>query len=111
MFCDFRKTFHPTQEEVNARNKRIEEITEENLKHREKIELEKHNEILYCSNPFGGFTGDCCFCSNYAEIPAITVCGDCKLHDIPCGSGFTCANNDSEETKNWKEFEKITGEE
>lgn len=54
------------------------------------------NGILYESDPFCEFIGDCCSCSNYKKSEySFVEGGDCLAHHITCGPGFTCKDNDS----------------
>ena len=66
---------------------------------RHKIKLIPYGKIMYKSDPFKAFYGDCTYCSNY--YPDELYCGyitggTCTLHKIGCGYGFTCKNNDFE---------------
>lgn len=64
---------------------------------RHKIKLISHGEILYVSNPFKQFYGDCTYCSKYYSDElycGFITGGTCTLHKVGCGPGFTCKNND-----------------
>ena len=52
--------------------------------------LVNHNDILYKSEPFGDFDKDCETCQNYRDGVNMSTGGNCKLHNISCGYGFTC---------------------
>ena len=55
--------------------------------------LVKYGDILYKLEPFGDFDEDCETCQNYRDGGNMTDGGDCKLHNISCGYGFTCDNH------------------
>ena len=96
-FVDFRKTFFPTEEEIKAQKKKLEEIRNELIKDRNNVKLiQTKDAFLYCKEPFDSFLGDCCYCSHYVDGNSMTEGGLCKLHSISCGWGFTCKDNDSE---------------
>ncbi len=97
-----------TQEEL----KQIEQLGTKLKQHRDtETRLVRYNEILYSAEPFQGFIGDCSFCSHYISPNlGFVTGGDCGLHGIACGNGFTCKNNDSVENNGWPEFENIKNE-
>ena len=66
------------------------------IEHRLHLNFQKYNNILYVSDPFDGFIGDCEFCKHYDDISNLTTGGYCLLHHISCGYGFTCEDNTSE---------------
>lgn len=70
--------------------------------------LVKYEGILFCSEPFGSFSGDCENCSHYDDPNKGFITGGyCTLHNIACGYGFICKDNDSDINNGWEEFEKI----
>ena len=94
----FDKIFHPTDEEIKAREKFLEKIHNECIEDRKNVKLVLHKDgLLYMREPFKSFLGDCRYCSHYVD-PNVGFVegGDCKLHRIGCGNGFTCKDNDSE---------------
>ena len=96
-FVDFRKVFFPTEEEIKAQEKILEEIRNKCIEDRKNVKLvPAQDTFLYCREPFGSFLGDCCYCSHYLDGGGKTEGGWCKLHGINCGWGFTCKDNDSE---------------
>lgn len=97
-FVNFRKTFFPTEEEIEAFKKLVEELHNQNIEDRKKVKLvqDKEDPFLYHREPFGSFLGDCCYCSHYVDGGGMTEGGWCKLCGVGCGWGFTCADNDSE---------------
>ena len=84
------------------------------LKKRENITLEKDDEYLYRSEPFGGFIGDCESCDYYVGLDGITDGGFCFCpkysKPLDCGYGFTCPYNTSKENDQWETFQKIKRE-
>ena len=94
----FDKIFHPTEEEIKAREKFLEKIQNERIEDRNNVKLvQKEDSVLYHREPFNSFLGDCRSCSHYVD-PNVGFVegGDCALHGIGCGWGFTCKDNDSE---------------
>lgn len=97
MHNNFRKIFFPTEEEKVEQKKKLAEIHAHAVADRENVVLIPYSDgILYVRKPFGGFLGDCVYCSHYYD-PGVgfVTGGDCTLHNIGCGYGFTCKNNDS----------------
>lgn len=96
-FVDFRKVFFPTEEEIKEQEKFLEELHNKQIEDRKNVKLVLSSDgVLHCREPFGSFLGDCCSCSHYVDGGGMTEGGHCMLRSIPCGWGFTCANNDSE---------------
>lgn len=92
-----RKVFCPTEEEIEAFKKLVEELHNKNIDDRKNVKLvPTEDPFLYCREPFGSFLGDCCYCSQYVDGGGMTEGGFCKLRGIGCGWGFTCEDNDSE---------------
>jgi hypothetical protein len=97
-FVSFRKAFFPTEEEIKAQEKMMEEIHNKCIEDRKNVKLvqDKKDPFLYYREPFGSFLGDCCYCSHYVDGGGKTEGGWCKLCGVDCGWGFTCKDNDSE---------------
>lgn len=97
-FVDFRKAFSPTEEEIEAYKKLVEELHNKNIEDRKNVKLiPTKDPFLYRREPFGSFLGDCTYCSRYINPNVgFTEGGWCKLCGVDCGWGFTCADNDSE---------------
>jgi hypothetical protein len=90
MLANFRKSFHPTEEEKLEQKKWLEEHS---LKKKSEINFVKTHNGIYVSNPFtSGFDEDCeSGCDNYLKnYPYFIEGGWCKLHKCNCGYGFTC---------------------
>lgn len=106
---NLRKILCPTEEENKKVDKQIEKLKEELLVDRnKKISLVNKEDHLFCSKPFGAFIGDCESCSYYRDSNRGFITGGyCMLHNITCGYGFICKDNDSEENNGWNEFENI----
>ena len=98
MRSSFDKIFRPTKEEIKAQEEFFEKIHNERVEDRKNVKLvKKEGSCLYRREPFKRFLGDCCSCSHYVDSNVGFVeGGDCKLHGISCGWGFTCKDNDSE---------------
>ena len=94
----FRKVFFPTEEEIKAQEKFLEKIHNQQVEDRKNVKLvKKEYSFLYRREPFCRFLGDCTYCSHYKDFNVgYAEGGDCALHDIGCGWGFTCKDNDSE---------------
>lgn len=97
-FVDFRKAFFPTEEEIKAQEKILEKLHNRCVEDRKNVKLVPTKDpFLYCREPFGGFLGDCTYCSHYASNNVgFSDGGWCKLCGVDCGWGFTCKDNDSE---------------
>lgn len=96
-FVSFRKTFFPTEEEIKAQEKMLEEIHNKCVEDRKNVKLVKTNDpFLYRRAPLSSFLGDCTYCSYYINPNVGFVEGGwCKLCGVNCGWGFTCKDNDS----------------
>lgn len=94
---NFDEIFFPTEEDEEKHRKLLEEIHRQCVLNRKDVNLVLDSDgFLYRKEPFGSFFGDCCYCSHYDDLGGMTEGGRCMLHDIFCGWGFTCKDNDSE---------------
>lgn len=93
---DFDSIFNPALEDIKRQKELFEEIHKQAVIDRESVKLLLDSDILYRREPFGGFLGDCCYCSHYDDLGGMTEGGRCVFHDIFCGWGFTCKYNNSE---------------
>jgi hypothetical protein len=93
---NFDSIFFPTEEDINKNKQLLEEIHMRYVIDRENVKFILDSDVLYRREPFSSFLGDCCHCSHYDDISGMTEGGRCMLHDIFCGWGFTCKDNDSE---------------
>lgn len=105
----FRRAFCPTETEIKQDEERFKKLRKELLDYRnKKIILIKKEGNLFCAHPFASFLGDCEGCSNYCDTNrGFITGGHCTLHNIQCGYGFICKDNDSKDNIGWEEFEKI----
>lgn len=97
---EFRRIFFPTPEEEAEDAARLNELVAE-AKSRKAERLIPKGPVLLASDPFTHFYGDCEWCRNYLDANSgMTEGGDCLLHKIPCGWGFTCKDfSSNEETR------------
>lgn len=103
-----RKIFFPNKQEIEKFKQQLLQEQKKSIERRNKIKLIKCNNILFVSEPFNTFMGDCEQCSHYLNSPYDFVTGgDCLLHNIPCGYGHICKDNDSHYNDDWKEFIKV----
>lgn len=109
MHNKFRRAFCPTESEIKQDEGQLKRIRKKLLDDRNKKNvLIKKGGNLFCAYPFTSFVGDCENCSNYCDTNrGFITGGHCTLHNIPCGYGFICKDNDSKDNIGWKEFEKI----
>ena len=92
-----REIFFPTEEEVKAQEKWLQELHNQAVEDRQHVKLvQTRDPVLYRREPFKAFLGDCCSCSHYIGGGGMTEGGYCTLHHFGCGWGFTCADNDGE---------------
>lgn len=110
MFASFDYVKNPNKW-FNEHKEYYEKICMKAQDEKNKIKLVKHGCVLYISEPFQSFSGDCESCSNFEKSRHnFVVGGECLLHRIETGWGFICPDNDSEENNGWEEFERIKGE-
>lgn len=85
-----RRTFNPTDKEVQTWKNRLKEI-EKRIPHTVNLVSEKDGNILLVSEPFQRFGTDCSYCSYYHDLNVgFSEGGQCTKHNITCGWGFTC---------------------
>jgi len=89
VFANFRKTFHPTKEEIQEQ---IKWLKEHPLPNKTDIKLIKTHDGLWVSQPLRNFNGQCTDCNYYIEdkYNHYTEDGQCNLYKCTCGWGFTC---------------------
>ena len=106
---NFRRIFCPTESEIKQDAEQLKKLRRKLLDDRDKnITLIKNESNLFCTDPFGSFIGDCECCSHYNDMDRGFITGGyCILHNMSCGYGFICKDNDSKDNIGWGEFEKI----
>lgn len=104
-----RNIFFPTNVEIEEKMMQMVKLKEKLLADRNKnIKLIKKDNNLFCAEPFGSFIGDCESCSHYCDLcEGFVTGGYCTVHNVSCGYGFTCRDNDSKHNKGWDEFENM----
>lgn len=108
-YNNFRRIFCPTESEIKQDVEQLRKLKREFLDSRNKnIILIKKENNLFCATPFGAFIGDCESCSHYSDLNRGFITGGyCILHNMSCGYGFICKDNDSKDNIGWEEFKKI----
>lgn len=108
LFSNFKKSFFPIAKEREKLAQRMKLQESEFIESRKNIKLKPaENKLLWKSEPFDSFLGDCESCSYSEPIRSFVTGLWCKKHKIGCGYGFLCPENDSEYNVGWNEFEKI----